>query len=268
MNVDGLTKRLNQVIDEVADGNMSEFSRCIDTSISTIQNYSEGRWPKLIDMLCKISDTYKVNIQWLLTGFGEQYVDCVSNRKYVKLSAEGVEEFILSHLFKISQILELRSFPIDSEILVNYFIKFDNGGFLFLHVDLDIWEVNIAEITNRISFIALILGCTYLKIEIEHNDMVKLTSDSDGKSHQELFIKINKLYTKDNTIDSECNFISKNLNDNTKTFFKINFTECLFDLLQIGNEFDIKYIKSYIDRENESILKKTKYEKIILDKLK
>lgn len=265
-----LSERLNRVIGEVADGNMSEFSRRINTSVGTVQNYIEGKWPKLTVFLNKINKTYKVNLQWLLTGFGEPYTENVSVKKHINDSTEWVEEYILGYLAKTLKIIELRSFPSDSDIISNYFLEFSDHELLFLHIDMDSNEREYSEMAERLSFIAMILGKPYLKIEIPHNDMIGLISDIEGESHQEYYQNLIKFEKKTNAIDSECNYISKKINQNINTLNKAGLIKSIWKFSELGNKTDIKYLKSFIDREIykfEREISTNNFEKKVIDKL-
>ncbi len=61
--------RIQQLINEFADGTNTTFAATIGTSEANVRNYINGRLPKS-DTLAKIVTCYDVSAEWLLTGRG------------------------------------------------------------------------------------------------------------------------------------------------------------------------------------------------------
>ena len=69
-----ITERLKYLVSIISGGNVAKFARGADIIPNTIHNYLKGRPPN-IDSLINIQRHYKVNINWLLTGEGETFLD-------------------------------------------------------------------------------------------------------------------------------------------------------------------------------------------------
>lgn len=67
-------ERLQYVINDITNGNKKKFAEEAGVNQSTLQNYLKGRTPKA-DALEKICKTYKVNLNWLVAGIGERYLN-------------------------------------------------------------------------------------------------------------------------------------------------------------------------------------------------
>lgn len=68
-----ITGRLNQVVDELAGGNVTAFAKKIGVSQATLHNYMKGRTPST-ESLYNICNKCGVNLNWLVTGQGSQYI--------------------------------------------------------------------------------------------------------------------------------------------------------------------------------------------------
>ena len=66
--------RLLKIVDEKQGGKATVFAKKSGIPPSTFQNYINGRMPHG-DHLIRIYETFKVNINWLLTGEGASYYD-------------------------------------------------------------------------------------------------------------------------------------------------------------------------------------------------
>ena len=73
MSAESISDRLKQVIDEKTKGKHTVFSEKAGIPKSTFQYYINGRTPHP-DHLIRISETFDVNIHWLLTGKGKKYI--------------------------------------------------------------------------------------------------------------------------------------------------------------------------------------------------
>ncbi|MEW6670189.1 MAG: helix-turn-helix domain-containing protein [Thermodesulfobacteriota bacterium] len=65
-----LIERLLRVIAEKADGKHTIFAKSAGIPTTTMQGYVKGRTPH-VDHLIRIRDTYRIDLNWLLTGEGE-----------------------------------------------------------------------------------------------------------------------------------------------------------------------------------------------------
>lgn len=64
-----ITARMQQIVDELFNGNKSEFARTIGVSESVIRSYVHGTIPKA-DILEKIASNLEISCEWLLLGKG------------------------------------------------------------------------------------------------------------------------------------------------------------------------------------------------------
>lgn len=64
--------RLLILVNELTDGKPAVFAKKVGIPHSTFHNYIKGRKPHS-DHLIRIRDTFRVNIDWLLTGKGNKY---------------------------------------------------------------------------------------------------------------------------------------------------------------------------------------------------
>lgn len=65
-----ITVRMQQIVDELFNGNKSEFARTIGVSESVIRSYVHGTIPKA-DVLEKIASNLEISCEWLLIGKGK-----------------------------------------------------------------------------------------------------------------------------------------------------------------------------------------------------
>ncbi len=65
--------RLLRLIEEKAKGQPSVFAKNAGIPHGTFYGYLEGRLP-IAEHLCRICDTYGVNLNWLLLGKGGPYL--------------------------------------------------------------------------------------------------------------------------------------------------------------------------------------------------
>ncbi len=72
--MDDILKRLLEIIEDQTGGNRKKFSEKAGISNNTLTNYINGRSPKA-EFLKSICETYSVNLNWLLTGAGDKYID-------------------------------------------------------------------------------------------------------------------------------------------------------------------------------------------------
>jgi len=64
--------RLKALIQEQASGKHTKFAKQAGIPVSTFQSYLADRLPHP-EHLLRISETYHVNLDWLMTGQGERY---------------------------------------------------------------------------------------------------------------------------------------------------------------------------------------------------
>lgn len=248
-----LSDRFKQVMDDVADGNLSEFSRRVGASVSTVQNYSEGTWPKFADFLLKLSNSCNVSLQWLLTGSGEPYALFFESKKYLDLKVEQLEETILNNLQKISKIFELRSVPEFEEMRCNYLIELIDNQIVFLRVDLSFEDNNFFPITNRMGLLAFIYGKTYLKIDIKEKEMIKFISGLNSEHYRGDLEKIKKFDPTVCDMNSEQINYTKHFYKNSKSKVASKLVRSILELMAVGSEMDIRFVKEFIDRETKRI---------------
>jgi len=70
----GIKDQLQSLITTVSEGNVSKFARRAGIVPNTVHNYLKGRPPNS-DFLVEIQKTYRVNLNWLLTGEGEMFLN-------------------------------------------------------------------------------------------------------------------------------------------------------------------------------------------------
>jgi transcriptional regulator with XRE-family HTH domain len=71
--IGSISERLNTLIQSHTGGNLKKFAEISGINPVTLLNYSKGRTPKA-DALTNICESFNVNINWLLTGRGERYI--------------------------------------------------------------------------------------------------------------------------------------------------------------------------------------------------
>lgn len=97
MNVK-FVERLKQLIADQSGGKPTVFAKRAGIPPGTFANYLSGRLPQA-EQLIRIRETYGVNIDWLLTGFGRPYVqvdsqDEVSNYPHMDIGEETPPEIM------------------------------------------------------------------------------------------------------------------------------------------------------------------------------
>lgn len=70
----GFTSRLLSLVDEQTTGNAALFAQKVGVTQATFHNYTKGRLPN-VAILNNICSTFKVNLNWLVTGEGPRYID-------------------------------------------------------------------------------------------------------------------------------------------------------------------------------------------------
>ena len=65
--------RLKYLIEKEADGKYSVFAKLCGIPHTTFYNYTKGRMPHS-EHLCRIQETFSVDLNWLLSGIGEPYL--------------------------------------------------------------------------------------------------------------------------------------------------------------------------------------------------
>ncbi len=63
-------KNISAAVNKFTEGKHTVFAKKAGIPVSTFQSYMKGNMPKP-EHLIRISETYKINIDWLLTGEGE-----------------------------------------------------------------------------------------------------------------------------------------------------------------------------------------------------
>ena len=74
MNNAEFAKRLLELVNDVSGGKTTVFARKAGISPGTFAAYVKGRLPDG-ERLLRICETYSVNLNWLLTGVGDKYID-------------------------------------------------------------------------------------------------------------------------------------------------------------------------------------------------
>ena len=68
-----ISKRLDELVRERTDGNVSRFAASIGINAKTFHTYLKGRTPGA-DVLFCICRKYKVNLNWLVAGVAPKYI--------------------------------------------------------------------------------------------------------------------------------------------------------------------------------------------------
>ena len=68
--MESFLSRIKIAIDRFSNGKHTLFAKKAGIPVSTFQGYMKGKLPKP-EHLIRISETYKISIDWLLTGEGE-----------------------------------------------------------------------------------------------------------------------------------------------------------------------------------------------------
>ncbi|MCI5211860.1 MAG: XRE family transcriptional regulator [Candidatus Electrothrix sp. ATG2] len=69
-----ITERINTIVSEKTSGNIKKFAEITGIKETTFYNYTNGRNPNL-ESLKKICIAFKINLNWLVTGIGEKYIE-------------------------------------------------------------------------------------------------------------------------------------------------------------------------------------------------
>ena len=72
--MEGLIFRFQKVIEEVAAGNRSLFSRETDKASSFATDVCKGRILPTIPYLIQLSGKYSISLDWLLLGIGKMFL--------------------------------------------------------------------------------------------------------------------------------------------------------------------------------------------------
>lgn len=68
--------RLQDLIDEFSEGKLTKFAELCDIPQGTFHGYKAGKIPKP-EYLLRIREICRINIDWLLTGEGEKYIQLI-----------------------------------------------------------------------------------------------------------------------------------------------------------------------------------------------
>lgn len=79
--------RLNSLINEISNGNVSDFAKKSSIKQATLFNYTKGRMPNA-ESLYNICNNLGVSIDWLLAGKGEPYLSFEAKEKSGNKEAE------------------------------------------------------------------------------------------------------------------------------------------------------------------------------------
>ena len=76
--MDNFLERLNRLISDISNGNVTDFAKKTDIKQATLFNYTKGRMPNA-ESLYNICNNLGVSIDWLLTGKGNPYLSTSGN---------------------------------------------------------------------------------------------------------------------------------------------------------------------------------------------
>jgi hypothetical protein len=76
----GIKDRVRKIINEKCNGSNEVFARHIKINVATLQKWDDDHFPNG-DKLNNIHNELGVNINWLLTGEGEAYIEKVTGEK-------------------------------------------------------------------------------------------------------------------------------------------------------------------------------------------
>ena len=79
--------RIKITVDQFSNGKHTLFAKKAGIPVSTFQGYIKGKLPKP-EHLIRISETYKISIDWLLTGEGKMLREKDTNEAYPETSLE------------------------------------------------------------------------------------------------------------------------------------------------------------------------------------
>lgn len=80
--------RISKIIDDVFQGNKSEFARIVTIGESNVRSYLNGTLPKA-DVLEKIATNVAISCEWLLTGRGEMLEKNFQENDSPKMTAQN-----------------------------------------------------------------------------------------------------------------------------------------------------------------------------------
>lgn len=101
-HMDDFIKRLNYLIDNESGGKYSVFAKKCGIPHATFYKYIKGRMPHM-EHLIRIKKTLNIDLNWLLIGQGEPYLDvskeiCEPNLDYISNNAVEMDhETIIKH---------------------------------------------------------------------------------------------------------------------------------------------------------------------------
>lgn len=82
---------------------LREMSQVLDIPLSTVSKYEQGIIKPGVEILSKVSTRYNVNLNWLLTGVGEMFIENKDNLlgasidDFVRLKAVKADDYIKVH---------------------------------------------------------------------------------------------------------------------------------------------------------------------------
>lgn len=90
--MEAISKRINELVNHFAGGNVSKFAIMVGFSEANIRNYINGTSPKP-EFLSKVIEVFDINADWFIIGRGEMIMDekTLSSRKGVNDSTNRVE---------------------------------------------------------------------------------------------------------------------------------------------------------------------------------
>ncbi len=100
-----MSLRIKRIIDELFDGNKSEFARIAGISESAVRSYLMNTIPKA-DVLEKIANSVAISCEWLVTGRGEPFTPAAGEEKEKSGEKGGISSgggIIADKLFAIIQ---------------------------------------------------------------------------------------------------------------------------------------------------------------------
>lgn len=89
---DCISLRINRIINELFDGNKSEFARIVGVSESAVRSYLANTIPKA-DVLEKIASNVAISCEWLVLGRGDMIVQ---PKQEITSSGSTLEERLLA----------------------------------------------------------------------------------------------------------------------------------------------------------------------------
>ncbi|MBF0238920.1 MAG: helix-turn-helix transcriptional regulator [SAR324 cluster bacterium] len=127
-------KRFQQIIQSCADGNKSDFARKTGKTPGQITDICKGRSKPTYDYLLFLTETYGVNIQWLLSEHGKMFMD--------SKASEEADDFVFVPRYNVKASAGYGS-VINSEHIVDY-LAFKRG---WIQSDLRVDPMGLALLT-------------------------------------------------------------------------------------------------------------------------